>query len=91
MADGSTRHRVRSSLVVVQVAVSLVLLVAAGLFVRSVQNAQSVDLGFDYSRVLNLAMDVSQQGIDEPRGRAFYQQVEERVRTLAGVESVSYA
>jgi predicted permease len=91
MADGSTRHRVRSSLVVVQVAVSLVLLVAAGLFVRSVQNAQSVDLGFDYARVLNLAMDVSQQGEDEARGRAFYKQVEERVRTLAGVESVSYA
>jgi predicted permease len=91
MADGTARHRIRSALVVVQVAVSLVLLVAAGLFVRSVQRAQSVDLGFDYSNVLNLAMDVSQQGLDEARGRAFYRQVEERVRALPGVESFSYA
>jgi putative ABC transport system permease protein len=91
MADGSTRQRLRSALVVVQVAVSLVLLVAAGLFVRSVRSAQSVDLGFEHARVLNLSMDVSQQGIDEARGRAFYDRVEERVRALPGVESVSYA
>jgi predicted permease len=91
MAEGSTRQRVRAVLVVAQVAVSLVLLVAAGLFVRSVQRAQSIDLGFDYSHVLNLAMDVSLQGTDEARGRVFYQQVEDRVRSLPGVESVSYA
>ena len=70
---------------------SLVLLVAAGLFVRSVQRAQSIDLGFDPSHVLNLSMDVSQQGFDEARGRAFYREVEARVRRLPGVESVSYA
>jgi putative ABC transport system permease protein len=91
MADGSARQRLRAALIVGQVAVSLVLLVVAGLFVRSVRSAQSVDLGFDYSNVLNLAMDVSQQGMDESRGRAFYRQVEERVKTLPGVESVSYA
>ena len=91
MADGSARQRLRAALIVGQVAVSLVLLVVAGLFVRSVRSAQSVDLGFDYANVLNLAMDVSQQGMDESRGRAFYRQVEERVKTLPGVESVSYA
>ena len=88
MAEGGRRHRVRSVLVVAQVAVSLVLLVAAGLFVRSVQRAQSVDLGFDPRHVLNLSMDVSQQGVDEARGRAFYREVESRVRALPGVESV---
>jgi predicted permease len=91
MADGSTRQYVRSALVIGQVAVSLVLLVAAGLFVRSVHRAQSVDLGFDPANVLNLSMDVSQQGIDEPRGRAFYDEVDRRVRAMPGVESVSYA
>jgi putative ABC transport system permease protein len=91
MAEGGRRQRIRSVLVVAQVAVSLVLLVAAGLFVRSVQRAQSVDLGFDPRHVLNLSMDVSQQGLDEVRGNAFYRELESRVRALPGVESVSYA
>ena len=91
MAEGSGRHRMRSVLVIAQVAVSLVLLVAAGLFVRSVQRAQSIDLGFDPRHVMNLSMDVSQQGFDEARGRAFYKEVEARVGRLPGVESVSYA
>lgn len=90
MADGGGRQYVRSALVVAQVAVSLVLLVAAALFVRSVQRAQSVDLGFDPSHVINLSMDVSQQGYEEARGRAFYREVEARVRALPGVESMSY-
>ena len=91
MAEGSTRQRMRSVLVVGQVAVSLVLLVAAALFVRSVQSAQSVDLGFKHAGVLNLSMDVSQQGYDEARGRAFYRELEARVRSLPGVEVTSYA
>jgi predicted permease len=91
MAEGSTSHRLRGLLVVSQVAVSLVLLVAAGLLVRSVRQAKSIDLGFEHANVLNLSMDVSQQGQDEVRGRAFYKQVEDRVRALPGVQSVSYA
>ncbi len=91
MAEGTGRHRLRSALVISQVAVSLILLIAAGLFVRSVQRAQSVDLGFDPRHVLSMSMDVSQLGVDEPRGRAFYQDVESRIRMLPGVESVTYA
>jgi predicted permease len=91
MAEGSRSHRLRALLVVSQVAVSLVLLVAAGLLVRSVRQAQSIDLGFDHRNVLNLSMDVSQQGIDEERGRALYREVQERVHALPGVQSVSYA
>ena len=91
MADGGGRQWVRSVLVVGQVAVSLVLLVAAALFVRSVQRAQSVDLGFDPAHVINVSMDVSQQGYNEARGRAFYREVEARVRALPGIESMSYA
>ncbi len=91
MADGGARQRLRGLLVVGQVAVSLVLLIAAGLFVRSVRNAQTIDLGFSYANILNLGMDVSQQAFDEPRGRAFFKEVEDRVRALPGVESVSFA
>ena len=85
------RQRLRGALVVGQVAVSLVLLVAAALFVRSVQSARAVDLGFDPSHVLNLSMDVSQLGVDEVHGRSFYRELESRVRALPGVETVSYA
>jgi len=91
MAEGSTSHRVRGVLVVAQVAVSLVLLVAAGLLVRSVRQAKSIDLGFDHTNVLILSMDVSQQGVDDARGLAFYRDVEDRVRALPGVQKVSYA
>jgi predicted permease len=91
MSDSRGRQRLRGTLVVAQVAVSVVVLVAAGLFVRSVQSAQSVDLGFDHRQVLNMAVDVSQQGYDEARGRLFFTEMESRVRQLPGVVSVSYA
>ena len=91
MAEGTARHRLRSLLVVSQVAVSLILLIAAGLFVRSVQRAQSVDLGFDPKHVLTVSMDVSQLGTDEVHGRAFYRELERRVRTLPGIDSVAFA
>ncbi len=90
-SEGGSRQRVRSILVVAQVAVSLVLLVAASLFVRSAMSAQSIDLGFDPSHVLNAVMDVAQQGYDEPRGRAFYEEVLRRARQIPGVQSASFA
>jgi predicted permease len=89
--SGAGRQRARSALVVAQVAVSLVLLIAAGLFVRSVQSAESIDLGFDPSRVLNATMDVAQQGYDEARGRAFYDELLQRAKRIPGVESASLA
>jgi predicted permease len=90
-SDGAGRQRARSALVVAQVAVSLVLLVAAALFVRSVSNAQSIDLGFDPSHVLNASMDVEQQGYDEARGRAFFDELLRRAKALPGVQSASLA
>ena len=90
-SEGSSRQRVRSALVVGQVAISLVLLVAAGLFVRSAMHAATVDLGFDPSHVLNASVDVAQQGYDEPRGRAFFDELLRRARQLPGVESASLA
>jgi len=90
-SESGKRMRVRGLLVVAQVAGCLVLLVSAGLFVRSLANAHTVDLGFDPRGVLNLNMDVEQQGYDEARGRAFYRDLERRVRNLPGVDAVSLA
>lgn len=90
-SEGAGRQRARSVLVIAQVAVSLVLLAAAALFVRSVQNAESIDLGFDPSHVLNASVDVAQQGYDEARGRAFFDELLRRAQALPGVQSASLA
>lgn len=84
-------QRLRSALVVVQVAGSLVLLIVAGLFVRSLQSAQRLDVGFNPSGVLILTTDTGQLGYDHARGTAFYRAVKERVRSLPGVESAGFA
>ena len=90
-SEGSARQRARSVLVVAQVATSLVLLVAAALFVRSVRNAESIDLGFDPTHVLNASVDVEQQGYDEARGRQFFDELLRRAKALPGVQSASLA
>jgi predicted permease len=85
------RLRLRSALVIAQVAGSLVVLVAAGLFVRSLTNAQSLDLGFDARNVLNVGMDPGLQGYDQPRAESLLREVLRRVRATPGVEAASLA
>ena len=86
---GFRRSRLRNALVVAQVSLSLVLLISAGLIVRSLQNAQKMRPGFNPEKAVAISFDVSLQGYDETRGRAFQQQVLERARALAGVESAA--
>ena len=88
---GVGRHRVRSVLVVAQVAGSLVLLIVAGLFVRSLWQAQRTYLGFDPDNVLNLTLNPQEAGYDQTRTKAFYRELETRVRALPGVQSASLA
>jgi predicted permease len=88
---GSGKSRVRSALVIAQVAVSLVLLVVAGLFVRSSQNAEHTYLGFDPHNVLNFTMEMRTIGFDKTRTEQFFHEMEDRVRVLPGVQSVSVA
>jgi predicted permease len=88
---GAGRHRVRSVLVVAQVCGSLVLLIVAGLFVRSLLSAQHTYLGFDPNHVLNVSMDPKEMGYDETRARTFYRDLEQKTRALPGVESASLA
>jgi predicted permease len=89
-ATGS-HQRMRAALVVAEVSGSLVLLIVAGLFSRSLSMVQRVDLGFDPSHVLNLSMDPHEAGYTDVQGAQFFQDVIERVRTLPGVQSASIA
>jgi len=90
-SGGRRRQLVRGSLVVAQVAGSLVLLVVAGLFIRSLGKAQTIYLGFDSNHVLDFSLDVQQIGYQEVQGRAFYRELQSRLRTLPGVVSVAQA
>jgi len=85
------RHRLRDLLVVAQVAGSLVVLVVAGLFVRSLTSAHRLDLGFRPDGVMNFFMNPAEAGYDETRTAAFYRDLVARVRALPGVESASLA
>jgi predicted permease len=90
-SSGAGRHRVRNILVAAQVAGSLLLLVIAGLFVRSVMRAGSLKLGFDPDHVLNVILDPHQIGYEEARSKEFYRQLEARVRALPGIQSTGFA
>ncbi|MGC2753142.1 MAG: ABC transporter permease [Candidatus Acidiferrum sp.] len=90
-SSGPRRQLARNSLVAAQVAGSLVLLIVAGLFVRSLQKAQKINLGFNPDHVLNLSVDVEQISYKEPRGRQVFKEIDTRLRALPGVESVAQA
>jgi predicted permease len=88
---GPARHRLRSLLVVVQVAGSLMLLIAAGLLLRSLIRAEHMFLGFDPDHVLNVMLDPHQIGYDQARTKSFYRELVRRIGALPGVESASLA
>lgn len=86
-----SRPRLRNLLVIGQVAVSLVLLIGAGLLVRGLQQAQSTDLGFEQKNLLLLSLDLSAQGYDEARAATLYTQLFDRLKALPVIRSVSLA
>ena len=85
------RSWLRDGLVVAQVAVSIVLVGAAALFVRSLAAAESVDLGFESERRLLVSMNLRNHGYDEETGARFVEQALERLAPLPGVAGVSAA
>src|SRR4029077_521169 len=87
-SDGRSRHIVRGTLVVAQLAGSLLLLIVAGLFIRSLDKAQQLYLGFNPDHILDLTLDPEQIGFNETQGREFYRQVTQRIGALPGVASV---
>jgi predicted permease len=78
-------------LVAAQMAGSLMLLIVAGLFVRSLQNLQRVYLGFEPDHMLNVILDPHEIGYDQTRTTTFYKELEDRVRALPGVRSATQA
>jgi len=85
------KSRLRDGLVVAQIAVCSVLLIGAGLCVRSLLNARSIDPGFDTQHEMMAVLDPGSLGYSEAKGRAFYNGLLERVRALPGVSSASLA
>jgi predicted permease len=90
-SPSSSAHAFRKSLLVAQLAISFVLLVAGGLFLRSLKQAEHANFGFEPKGVLNLQMNVAQLGYPPALGRAFFDEVERTIRNLAGVEQVAFA
>ncbi|HEY1343105.1 MAG TPA: ABC transporter permease, partial [Bryobacteraceae bacterium] len=88
-AAGGRRSRLGAVLVAVQVALSLVLLCGAGLFLRTVRNLRAQDLGFDRDRLLLIWANPAQAGRTGPSAAALYTTIEERLSTVAGVRAVS--
>jgi len=72
-------------------ALSLVVLVGAGLCVKSLRALQAIDPGFEPAKVVTASFDLSQSGYDEARGRQFIARLSERVEALPGAEAVSFA
>jgi putative ABC transport system permease protein len=92
VADARPRwFRLRKILVVVEVALSLALLLAAGLFVRSLRFTQSVSPGFDVDKIISAPLNINLLRYTRDQGREFYRTVVERVQALPGVESASVA
>jgi putative ABC transport system permease protein len=89
LTSGTRWYNIRHLLVVGQVALSLITLVAAGLFLRSLGNAQRIDVGFDGDRLIVLGMNAGTQGFNEARGRDLYRRTLERLAGSPGVESVT--
>jgi predicted permease len=90
-SGGLSKSRLTSGLVVAQIALSLLLLSCAGLFVRSLQNAQASDPGFDPNHVLLVSFDLDPMGYSTAAGIEFHRQLLARVQQLPGVLSATLA
>jgi predicted permease len=89
---GSHRGRfVRHTLVIAELALSVVLLLAAGLLMRSVLNTQRVDRGFESANVLTMRLTLPRERYPDRKANAFFEQLSGRLAALPGVRSVSAA
>jgi putative ABC transport system permease protein len=89
--DTRERFGLRRALVVAQVAMSLVLVVGALLFVRSLRNLMTLDAGFVQDGVLVVNLDLRRAGVDESRRTAMFGAITNRVASLPGVASAAHA
>jgi predicted permease len=89
LVAGRARFDLRRVLVVVQVAISLLLLIGAGLFIRSLRNLQNLDPGFSRQHVLLVNVSPRQSGYKGQRLRDYYEQLRARIASIPKVQSVS--
>lgn len=87
---GSRRSMIQSVLIAGQMAISLLLLVAAGLFLRALDRGHRIDLGFDTSNVAVASFNVWTYGYDDTKVRLFYRALKEELTQTPGVVAVSY-
>ncbi|HXW90398.1 MAG TPA: ABC transporter permease [Terriglobales bacterium] len=85
------RQRLSQALVVVQIAMSLVLLIGAGLFVRSLTKLENENVGFDRRNLLLFTMAATQAGYKADRLATFYEQLQKRIEAIPGVRSVCFS
>jgi predicted permease len=83
------RTRIRNLLVMTEIAFSLVLLTGAGLMIGSLRNLLGVSLGFNPENVITMRLSLPESRYSIPRNAAFYHQLQDRVRSLPGVEAVA--
>ncbi|HKG99090.1 MAG TPA: ABC transporter permease, partial [Pyrinomonadaceae bacterium] len=89
--ENTLRNRTRSLLVVFESAVAVILLIGAGLLIRSLIELQQVNPGFDSNNVLTLRVDLARKKYDTPEKAAnFFQELETRIGNLPGVEAVGF-
>ena len=85
------RSLLRNGLVIAQVAISALLLVGSGLFLRSLQNASQVNLGFDPNNVITFGVDLRSQGYNDSQTKLFFTQLLDRIGKLDGADSATVA
>jgi predicted permease len=88
-APAASGMGLRGALVAGQVALSLMALIASGLFLRSLGAAQRIDTGYDTARLLSFSFDVGLYGLDRGRGEQLFRTVREQVGALPGIESAA--
>ena len=90
-SEGTFRNRTRSLLVVFESALAVVLLIGAGLLIRSLVALQNTNPGFDANNVLTMRVDLPRGKYDTAeKSSNFFQQLEQRLAGLPGVESVGF-
>ncbi|HEX6964630.1 MAG TPA: ABC transporter permease [Gemmatimonadaceae bacterium] len=90
MREGTDRRsRLRSTLMVAQVALAVVLLTGAGLFVHSLRNVQAIEPGFDVDHLLYASLDLASVGFPDSAVAPFYERALARVRAVPGVTSAT--
>jgi predicted permease len=89
LSGGKAAARFRTSLVTTQIALSMALLMFAGLFIKSLSNVSRVDLGLQVDKIVTFTISPVRNGYDSTRSKALFSRVEEEMAAIPGVTSVT--